>query len=69
MDKGLDKELNLDDLENVTGGRLFSSSKVSNTKTQLMKISCPICCEVFQADVMKSQAVCPECSHKISLKG
>ncbi len=56
--------LDVNELEKVNGG-----AGKNNAHEQLMRISCPFCGEVFQADVKKSSFKCPACRKTIELKG
>ncbi len=78
VDKGM---LDQSELEKVSGGvRLYAAKDTGITAPQtkaasdqggeqLMRISCPKCGEVFQANVQKSYVFCPSCNKKIDLKG
>ena len=57
-------KVELDDLARITGG-------VGSTahKEQLMRIACPYCQEIFQADVTKHSVKCPTCHKTIEIKG
>ena len=52
------------DLEMITGG-VGNGSKTE----QLMRMECPYCHDIFQADVRKPSVKCPFCHKIIELKG
>ncbi len=58
------KALEPDKLENVIGGM---GNK--DTKEQYMRIECPNCHDIFQANVMKKTIKCPTCHYPIIIKG
>ena len=51
-------------LEMITGGMGNTSQK-----EQMMRIECPFCHDIFQADVQKASVKCPTCHKIITLKG
>lgn len=51
-------------LDKVTGG-----VKETTKKEQFMRMECPYCHDIFQADVMKDTVECPTCKRKIEIKG
>ncbi len=64
MDMLNEKIIDMNDLENVTGGK-----KIASQKEQLMRMECPYCHDVFQADVSKKSVKCPACEKIIEIKG
>lgn len=56
--------IDMNDLEKVTGGVRHRAKS-----EQLMRMTCPYCTEIFQADVQKSKVICPTCHKTIEIKG
>ena len=56
------------ELEMVSGGAKATANTAAG-KEQLMRIACPKCGEVFQADVQKKSVKCPNCSKIIVING
>ena len=63
-----EKQVDMEQLEGVTGGRIVNPRLYSRTE-QLMRMECPYCHEIFQADVQAAVIKCPVCHKTITMKG
>ena len=62
------KAIGPDELENVSGG-MGGEAGASRKTSQYMRMECPYCHDIFQADVSKSSVKCPTCHKIITIKG
>ena len=58
----------MDELDQVTGGVRTGPRLYSKTE-QLMRMECPFCHEIFQADVQAPVVKCHICHKTITMKG
>ena len=61
INKRISYKLNDEELSEVNGGTL--------KKSQLMRVACSNCGEVFEADVQKSSVICPSCKKPVTFSG
>ena len=72
-----DTQLNLKDLEQVCGGVNSTAAPAGQSEDpqsssdpgQLMRMECPFCHDIFQANIAKPSVKCPTCHKMITIKG
>ena len=69
------KELEAKELDKVTGGLIVGGKGGAGTvasqsdDSQMLRMECPYCHDIFRADVSKPSVKCPTCHRIIEIKG